>query len=185
MPGFNKPAIINRLNETGFDYETEFQYYLTVIKAVMEPGRAFLELGPGSFSISDYFPDVTILDEDIKLLEAYAAKGRKVLLQNYHSLGISLNNFDYVVSIHPELTNSGKNIEWLDSEKKEFRFKSSGLEYFVSSLIDLARKRVFIASKTITDNPPMRRLAIRVVTRPYPFVLYEKPMNGGKSKWRS
>ena len=164
---------------TKFDYKGEFEHYLYVIQKVMDPDGSFLELGPGKFSLSNHFPNITILDNDIELLRRYVEKERRVIQGNYHSHPFLPNSFDYVVAIHPDLYDSGKNIEWIDSDDVRFKFESSGLENFVSSLFNIAQKKVFIASKAIADHPPLKEFATQVVTSPYSFVLYEKSLDGG------
>lgn len=168
----NKPKMIKNSNEK----EREFDYYLDLIKKIMVPNDSFLELGPGNFSISDYFQDVTILDNNAEIIEKYSGKKRKVLRADYHSLTIPANSFDYIIAIHPTVYNSEKSIACLDSEKKRFKLKKSSLDDFVSSLLSIARKNLFIASKPIADNLPMKEFAIKVTTSPYYFVLYEKEM---------
>jgi len=154
--------------------EFEFNFYLKVIKETMKSDGSFLELGPGQFSISDHFQNVTIIDNDIRVLKRHVKKKRNVLCADYYSLVLKPNSFDYVVALHPNIYNSGKNIEWVDFKEKEFRFKEGGLEGFVSSLLNIAKKRVFIGSKKIVDDLPMERFVDKVCIYPPPFVLYEK-----------
>jgi len=165
-----------RPSRPGFGYSEEFDYYLHVITQAMDCHGSFLELGPGSFSLSDYIKNVTILDNNPRVLERYKKSGR--ILGDYHKLAVLPNSFDYVVAIHPELSDSERNIDWLGNDEARFRFKVRGLEDFVSSLIDIARKSVFVVSKTIVDNLPLQEFAARVVAQPYHFVLYEKQQGG-------
>jgi len=154
--------------------ETEFNYYLGVIKNVMDPDGSFLELGPRDLGLTDHFENVTIVDKDIEVIKKYESEGERVLHADYHSLIIRPNSFDYVVALHPDIYHSGENIEWVDFKERRFKFKEQNLEKFVSSLLNIARKKVFIGSKKISDDPPMREYASRVVTHPPQFVLYEK-----------
>lgn len=170
-----EPDKISRIKK---QKELEFQHYLDIITKVMEPDGSFLELGPGSISLSDYLADVTILDKDTEVVKMYAGKKRKVLQGDYHNPIFLPNSFDYVIAIHPELCNSGRNIVWINPKEFCFKFKNSGLEEFVSSLIDVARKKVFIVSKSIADSLPIKEFASQVVTEPYSFVLYEKSTDG-------
>jgi len=155
--------------------EVEFNYYLKVIRDLMDPDGSFLELGPSrNLSLTDYFGNVTIVDKNIEVVKNYESNGEKAIHDDYYSLLIRPNSFDYVVAIHPDLHHSGENIEWTDFKERKFKFKEQNLEKFVSSLLNIARKKVFIGSKKISDDPPMREYASRVVTHPPQFVLYEK-----------
>ena len=154
--------------------EKEFNYYLRIIQRVMLSGFSFLELGPGLFSISDYFSNVTILDKDINILKTYAEKKRKVICADYHQLVIKPKSFDYIVALHPNIYSDGKNIEWVHSEDRLFRFNDSNLEKFVLSLLNISRRRVFIGSKKIADDPPLRNFASTISPSLPPYVIYQK-----------
>ncbi|MBU1597248.1 MAG: class I SAM-dependent methyltransferase [Nanoarchaeota archaeon] len=167
---FKKP----KLNSDLVEYE--FKYYLRIIKEVMLPGFSFLELGPGRHSISDYFPDVTIVENNIDVLKTYAEKKRKVMCADYYQLVIKPKSFDYVVALHPNIYYGGENIEWIDSKDRSqlFRFNNSNLEKFVLSLRDISRKGVFIGSKKIADNPPFENFASTISSSHPPYVIYQK-----------
>jgi len=142
---------------------------------LMDPDGSFLELGPSrNLSLTDYFGNVTIVDKNIEVIKKYESEGEKAIHDDYHSLTIRPNSFDYVIAIHPDIYHSGENIEWTDFKERQFKFKEQNLEGFVSSLLNIARKKVFIGSKKISDDPPMKEHVSRVVTHPPQFVLYEK-----------
>lgn len=172
MFDFNKPKLKEKKKSDLV--EAEFNFYLSEIKEVMNPALSFLELGPGKFSLSDYFPNVTIIDNDFEILKKYAGKKRRVLCGDYHSISIGANSFDYVIALHPNIANSEKNIEWVNPEEKLFRFKKQNLEDFVSSLIDIAHRKVFFGSKEIAENPPKKEFVSQIVSNPFYFVLYTK-----------
>lgn len=170
--------------------ELEFNYYLGVIRNLMDPDGSFLELGPSrNLSLTDHFENVTIVDKNIEVIKNYASEGKKAMHGDYYSLVIKPNSFDYVVALHPDLYHSGKNTEWVDFKEKQFKFKEQNLEKFVSSLLNIARKKVFIGSKKISDDPPMKEHVSRIVTHPPQFVLYEKPVQfnpyRGIKKWKN
>jgi len=163
--------------------EFEFNFYLKVIKETMDPDGSFLELGPKDFSLSNHFKDVTMVDKDIEVIKKYASKGRKIIHGDYHSLIIPPDSFDYVIALHPDICRSGENIKWVDLEERRFKFRGRNLERFVSSLLDIAKEKVFIASKEISDNTPMKKYVSKVVIRPPQFVLYNKSIQLDPSGW--
>lgn len=144
---------------------------------------SILEFDAGATSIASFYPDVIAIDNNPRNVKHLRERGIRAIIGTIDELDIKPNSFDYIVSFSPLIVR-GKQGYTLD-EKGNVKLTSEYKEKIIGRTIEIARKKVLIASVLITADPPFVERIEKAVFDPqhhYHYVVYNAQKQGPREE---
>lgn len=136
---------------------------------------SILEFDTGPTSIGVAYPDFVAIDNNPRNVKHLRQKGIRAIIGTIEDLPFPDGSFDYVIAFSPLIIRGARGWNWANGESNTVEVYSSYREVIVNKAIEIARKKVLIASIPIAVDPPFIEKAERIVADPrchYYYVVY-------------
>lgn len=136
---------------------------------------SILEFDTGATSIGVAYPDFVAIDNNPVNVKHLRQKGIKAIIGTIEDLPFPENSFDYVLAFSPLIVRGRRGWEGNGGEAGRVEVHSDYKEVVVGRAIEIARKKVLIASIPIAVDPPFIELAEKIVADPqchFYYVVY-------------
>ena len=131
-----------------------------------------LEFDTGSTSIGAAYPNYIAIDNEPGNVKCLRQKGIKAIIGTIEGLPFSKDSFDYVLAFSPLIIRGTKGWKWVNNGSTKVEVKSDYKEVIVNRAIEIAKKKVLIASVPIAVDPPCIENAETIVADPHRHFYY-------------
>jgi hypothetical protein len=125
---------------------------------------SILEFDTGLRPIGACFADYVAVDNDAQNVMKLRRKGIKAIRGTIEGLPFPAKSFDYVLAFSPLIIRDASDWKWVDENTNEVEVLPDYKKLIVGRAIQIARKKVLIASLPIAVDPPFVENAELVVT---------------------
>ena len=125
---------------------------------------SILEFDTGTRPIGVCYPDYVAVDNDPKNVMLLRRMGIKAVRGTIEGLPIPKKSFDYVLAFSPLLIRNSDDWHWIDKGTNGVELHSDYKKIIVKRAIEIARRKVLIASRPIAVDPPFAENAELIVT---------------------
>ena len=136
----------------------------------MEIKGSVCEFDSGPVSLGFYYRNLIAIDNNPQNIYCLRQRGIKGILGTIDTLPIQDNSFDYVIAFSPLIVRGNKGIKTVSGKTEitsEYKCE------IVKRAIEIARKKVLIASVPIAVDPPQMLKIEKIVLTPYYYVIYK------------
>ena len=134
-----------------------------------------LEFDTGSTSMGAVYPNFIAIDNDPRNVKRLRQNGIKAIIGTLEGLPFPANSFDYVIAFSPLIIRETRGWKRGNNGSNSVEVRSDYKEEIVRRAIEIAKKKVLIASIPIAVDPPFIEQAEAIVTDPrchYYYVVY-------------
>jgi hypothetical protein len=134
-----------------------------------------LEFDTGPTSIGTHYPNFIAVDNDPRNVKHLRQKGIKAIIGTIEELPFLEDSFDYVLAFSPLIVRGSRGWNRENDRSGKVEVSSDYKTKIVSRAIEIAKKKVLIASVPIAVDPPFIELAEKIVAdrwHHYYYVVY-------------
>ena len=146
------------------DHALVFDARQIIRHAGLQLDGSILEFDTGARPIGAGYPDYVAVDNDPKNVQSLRRMGIKAFLGTIEGLPIPAKSFDYVLAFSPLIIRNCNDWHWIDKGTNKVELRSDYKKIIVERAIQIAKRKVLIASRPIAVDPPFAESAELIVT---------------------